>query len=150
MDKAKEIGVTFVFFGDEKGQIPLGCDRMIFCVDDRRAELINNADISDTVVFQYDTCTDREINRVAQIMTAVETEEISLEGSLTKNINLFALLNILGVEDLDLKKRWDSTKAYQSMAVPLGVSKTGVVYLDLHDKAHGPHGLVAGTTGAGK
>lgn len=150
VDKAKEIGVTFVFFGDEKGQIPLGCDRMIFCVDDRRAELINNADISDTVVFQYDTCTDREINRVAQIMTAVETEEISLEGSLTKNINLFALLNILGVEDLDLKKRWDSTKAYQSMAVPLGVSKTGVVYLDLHDKAHGPHGLVAGTTGAGK
>ena len=30
------------------------------------------------------------------------------------------------------------------------VKKTGIVYLDLHDKAHGPHGLVAGTTGSGK
>ena len=36
------------------------------------------------------------------------------------------------------------------MAAPLGVSKSGMVYLDLHDKAHGPHGLVAGTTGSGK
>lgn len=36
------------------------------------------------------------------------------------------------------------------MSAPLGVSKTGIVNLDLHDKAHGPHGLVAGTTGSGK
>ena len=37
------------------------------------------------------------------------------------------------------------------MAVPLGI-RTGdeIVYLDLHEKAHGPHGLVAGTTGSGK
>lgn len=37
------------------------------------------------------------------------------------------------------------------MAAPLGVkSKKEVVYLDIHEKAHGPHGLVAGTTGSGK
>ena len=36
------------------------------------------------------------------------------------------------------------------MAAPIGVTKSGIVYLDLHDKAHGPHGLVAGTTGSGK
>lgn len=83
-------------------------------------------------------------------LAPVEAEEISLEGSLTKNIDLFSLLNIISAEDLDLKKRWDSTRVYKSMAVPLGISKTGIVYLDLHDKAHGPHGLVAGTTGSGK
>ena len=37
------------------------------------------------------------------------------------------------------------------MAVPMGVdAKNDIVYLDLHEKAHGPHGLVAGTTGSGK
>lgn len=37
------------------------------------------------------------------------------------------------------------------MAVPLGVrSKDDIVYLDLDEKHHGPHGLVAGTTGSGK
>ncbi|MFZ2539568.1 MAG: type VII secretion protein EssC, partial [Oscillospiraceae bacterium] len=40
---------------------------------------------------------------------------------------------------------------YKSLAVPLGVrAKDDYVYLDLHEKAHGPHGLVAGTTGSGK
>ena len=37
------------------------------------------------------------------------------------------------------------------MKVPLGVrAGDEVVYLDLHEKFHGPHGLVAGTTGSGK
>ena len=36
------------------------------------------------------------------------------------------------------------------MAAPIGVAKSGMILLDLHDKAHGPHGLVAGTTGSGK
>ena len=37
------------------------------------------------------------------------------------------------------------------MAAPLGVKTKGeVVYLDLNEKHHGPHGLVAGTTGSGK
>jgi S-DNA-T family DNA segregation ATPase FtsK/SpoIIIE len=37
------------------------------------------------------------------------------------------------------------------MAVPLGINvKNEVVYLNLHEKYHGPHGLVAGTTGSGK
>ena len=34
------------------------------------------------------------------------------------------------------------------MAVPLGINvKNDVVCLNLHEKFHGPHGLVAGTTG---
>lgn len=150
VDKAKELGVTFVFFVDSKSEIPLGCDKIISLINETEADLIDVNGVSSTVSFKYDTCTDDEITKVTQIMTAIETEEISLEGSLTKNINLFQLLNILEVDDIDLKKRWALTKVYNSMAVPLGVSKTGIVYLDLHDKAHGPHGLVAGTTGSGK
>src|SRR5699024_8647909 len=60
---------------------------------------------------------------------------------------------IFTIEDLNLKERWESSKVFKSMAVPIGVkAKDEIVYLDLSDKsnAHGPHGLVAGTTGSGK
>ena len=68
-----------------------------------------------------------------------------------KNISLFELLNIVSVSDLDLQSRWNSSEVHKTMAAPLGVkTKDEVVYLDLHEKAHGPHGLVAGTTGSGK
>lgn len=66
---------------------------------------------------------------------------------------MFELLKIFAIEDLNLKERWENSKVFKSMAVPIGVKTKGeVVYLDLSDKAsaHGPHGLVAGTTGSGK
>lgn len=75
------------------------------------------------------------------------TEEISLERTLTKNISLFKLLNIIAVGDIDLTRNWNISQVFKFMAAPLSVSKSGIVELDLHDKAHGPHGLVAGTTG---
>lgn len=150
VNKAKELGVTFVFFGDKKDVIPMGCEQIISIIDDKKAELIDVTNVSRSRLFTYDTCTNKKMEQIAQIMAAVKTEEISLEGSLTKNITLFALLSILDVEDLNLQQRWNSAQVYNTMAVPLGVSKTGMVYLDLHDKAHGPHGLVAGTTGSGK
>ena len=84
------------------------------------------------------------------LLAPVYTEEISLESTLTKNISMFELLNIIAVDDIDLKSRWAKSQVYKSMSAPIGVSKTGIVALDLHDKAHGPHGLVAGTTGSGK
>lgn len=36
------------------------------------------------------------------------------------------------------------------LSVPIGMKESGVIELDLHEKADGPHMLVAGTTGSGK
>jgi S-DNA-T family DNA segregation ATPase FtsK/SpoIIIE len=60
-------------------------------------------------------------------------------------------LGILSVDDLEVDKRWETSEIYKSMAAPLGVNaKKEIVCLDLNEKHHGPHGLVAGTTGSGK
>lgn len=149
VDKAKQLGITFVFFAEDQTGIPQGCNKIINIYDDISAEIIDTENMESNK-FVFELTSNKEIAEITRVMAAIKTEEISLEGSLTKSISLFELLNIFGVEDLDLSKRWASTKVYNSMSVPLGVSKTGIVYLDLHDKAHGPHGLVAGTTGSGK
>ena len=53
--------------------------------------------------------------------------------------------------DLKVLSRWENHAPYQSLAVPIGLrGKDDLVYLNLHEKAHGPHGLIAGTTGSGK
>ena len=38
----------------------------------------------------------------------------------------------------------------ETLSVPIGVAADGLCALDAHEQAHGPHGLVAGTTGSGK
>lgn len=150
VSKAKDLGVTFVFFGDTVADIPQGCGYIVSIKDAQNATLINTQNGSEMSEFVYPNIQTAQAEAIVKLLAPVYTEEISLEGTLTKNISMFELLNILAVDDIDLKSRWEKSQVFKSMAAPLGVSKTGVVYLDLHDKAHGPHGLVAGTTGSGK
>lgn len=150
IDEAKELGVCFVFFGDRKSEIPMGCSFIIDILDGGRAALTDTSDSSKTCEFDYPRISDENAARIVRILAPVYTEEISLEGTLTKNISMFQMLNILAVDDIDLKANWERSQVFKSMSAPIGVSKNGIVYLDLHDKAHGPHGLVAGTTGSGK
>lgn len=150
IDKAKKLGITFIFFSESKNLIPIGCDFLIDIKDKHCANYIDCQDKRISRMFQYPHMLDEKANEIIRIMAPVYSEEISLEASLTKNISMFELLNIFTVDDLNLQERWNASKVYSSMAAPIGVSKTGLVELDLHDKAHGPHGLVAGTTGSGK
>ena len=150
VDKAKDLGITFVFFGDTVADIPQGCGYIVSSKDNKNATLINTQNRSETSEFVYPNIQTTQAEEIVKLLAPVYTEEISLEGTLTKNISMFELLNILAVDDIDLKSRWETSQVFKSMTAPLGVSKTGVVSLDLHDKAHGPHGLVAGTTGSGK
>ena len=150
VNNSKELGVTFVFFADQKSDIPLGCDYIINAVDNITGTLVETANRDHTSKFTYTNVSDKDFASVVKMLAPIYTEEISLEGTLTKNISLFELLNIIAVDDIDLENRWNTPRVFKSMSAPLGVSKTGIVNLDLHDKAHGPHGLVAGTTGSGK
>lgn len=150
VDEAGSLGITFVFFGRTQADITMGCTSVINIVDAQNAELTDANGKKASVEFEYPRISEKEMQDIIDIMAPVYTEELSLEGTLTKNISMFELLNIIAVDDIDLEKRWNGSQVSKSMAAPLGVSKSGVVYLDLHDKAHGPHGLVAGTTGSGK
>ena len=150
VDKAKEIGVTFIFFADRMSDIPTGCSYIVDIHDRQSAVLIDSQDYEKSTEFEYPHIDDSQAERIISILAPVYTEEISLESSLTKSYSMFEMLNILAVDDIDLGARWAASQADKSMAAPIGISKTGIVNLDLHDKAHGPHGLVAGTTGSGK
>lgn len=150
VDNAGGLGITFVFFGRTQADIPMGCTSVINIVDAQNAELSDATGKSSLIEFEYPRISEKETQDIIDILAPVYTEELSLEGTLTKNISMFEMLNIIAVDDIDIEKRWASTQVSKSMAAPLGVSKSGIVYLDLHDKAHGPHGLVAGTTGSGK
>ena len=149
VEKAKDLGVTFVFFGEKEADIPLGCGYIVEAKAEK-AMLISTTDSSKTVEFAYPVLETTDAKKIVDLLAPVYSEEISLEGTLTKSISMFEMLNILAVDDLNLEERWNKSQVFKSMAAPIGVTTNGLISLDLHDKAHGPHGLVAGTTGSGK
>lgn len=75
----------------------------------------------------------------------------NLKNTIPESISFMQLYKAKYTGELDIEKRWKENQSYKNMAVPLGVrGKDDIVHLNLHEKAHGPHGLIAGTTGSGK
>lgn len=148
---ASLLNATFVFFEQYREQLPLCCNEIIELADKQTGVLCRAENRNYRRSFWYEAVSDVSMEKLCKKLAPVYCEEITLESSLRKNISLFELLHIYSVEDIDLKGRWEKSQVYNSMAVPLGVNaKDEIVYLNLHEKAHGPHGLVAGTTGSGK
>ena len=55
------------------------------------------------------------------------------------------------IEQLNIQNRWKNNDPTKSLQAPVGLDRQHELFkLDLHEKFHGPHGLVAGMTGSGK
>lgn len=154
IESCNNYGFTFVFFEEYEEFLPKGCTEVIRLDGEQLGGvLLDKSNGDEKTHFEYKSIPNLVAENVALRLGAVTVEEVNLESELTKNISMYELLNIFAVDDLDLKERWANSQVYKSMAAPLGVkTKNEVVYLDISDKAnaHGPHGLVAGTTGSGK
>ncbi|MFD1850867.1 type VII secretion protein EssC [Oceanobacillus bengalensis] len=75
----------------------------------------------------------------------------NLKNSIPENVTFLDMYKVEKVGELNISSRWNTNESYKSLAVPLGLrGKEDIVQLNLHEKAHGPHGLIAGTTGSGK
>lgn len=72
-------------------------------------------------------------------------------ANLPGTVTLLELIGANELSEINVLEIWKQSKPFDTLAVPVGTGGGGKrLVLDLHEKAHGPHGLVAGTTGSGK
>ena len=70
---------------------------------------------------------------------------------LPNTLGFLQMYNVGRMEQLNILDKWKYNDSVLSLKAPLGVDPNGdEIYLDIHEKADGPHGLVAGSTGSGK
>ena len=70
---------------------------------------------------------------------------------LPKVYSFLEMYNVGNVNQLNILSRWKNNNIIGSLSAPVGINEQGELFkIDLHEKAHGPHGLVAGMTGSGK
>ena len=70
---------------------------------------------------------------------------------LPKSLTFLEMYNVSKIEQLNILNRWKTSNPVENLKTPIGVHADRELFmLDLHEKAHGPHGLIAGSTGSGK
>jgi len=150
VENAHRLGISFVYFKEYKENLPKYCEEIVeLSPGTGRVKL--KKDKQFIRAFTREQINNESIKFVCDRLAPVYCEKIALSSRLTSSITLFELLNIISPDNLNLKDRWSKSEVHKSMAAPLGVDAKGsIIDLDLHEKAHGPHGLVAGTTGSGK
>lgn len=147
----KSTGISLVLLYDEQKVLPKTCKHVL------------EVDEQGVIVHDY-TDDDRQEKRADSSMFFLENPEplfkslsgvkldvVAGKSTLPEQLTLFEMLEIGKPQHMDFINRWKKSNPTKTLAVPIGVDSEGnTIYLDVHEKAHGPHGLIAGSTGSGK
>lgn len=150
--RAAELHVVFVFWSEQREDQPIGCTVMVRLFNNQMGGVIVDMyDKNPDQPFQYQAVPDEVLEEVGRHLSPVYVSEISLASQLTDKYTLYDTLKISEPKAEQVLENWKAHSPQKSLSVPIGIaSNNALQYLDLHEKAHGPHGLVAGTTGSGK
>ena len=113
--------------------------KSIVITDDNQKSFI--ADFNDAIQLSF--CT----QQLANIPVPAEKGKYELPSS----ISLLELYGLGRIEQFNSLSRWSHNNPSVSLSVPIGIDQNNETFqMDIHEKAFGPHGLIAGTTGSGK
>lgn len=100
---------------------------------------------------RFEATTGERLARFAKNIAPVRIKEVVENSAIPTLVTFLETYHARRVEDLDIRYYWSENHAYNSVKATLGLKAGSAPFvLDISDKNHGPHGLIAGTTGAGK
>lgn len=92
-----------------------------------------------------------ELEQMARNFADIRVDELESTSEIPEMLDFFSMYDVKMLEEFQVENRWRKNRTYNSMKVLIGKKAGGAdCFLDVHEKYHGPHGLIAGTTGSGK
>jgi len=87
------------------------------------------------------------LDKISNIRLDISSQAYQLPDMIT----FLEMFRVSKAEHLNSLTRWTENNPIKSLKTEIGVLPSGdLFYIDLHEKFHGPHGIIAGTTGSGK
>ncbi len=147
----EKYGFGIFIMNDKIFNLPAECDNFIN-INYKSAEIFQNILNTNIQKFVVDFTTPLDMYEYSQKMANIPIEFNDDEnGSLVSKVGFLELYNVGKIEQLNILNRWKDSNPMLSLQSLIGLGKGGEkIYLDLHEKYHGPHGLIAGMTGSGK
>ncbi len=146
-----DAGFSIVSLSEELKDIP------------KEASIVVQLDAQNSKVFEKDDTHGKFISFVPDVINTdilsdlseklanIEIDLSDKNFSLPNMITFLEMFEVSKIEHLNILSRWKENNPTVTLQTPIGVDTAGnPFYLDLHEKYHGPHGLVAGMTGSGK
>ena len=151
LEERNNFGFSLLILENRLSKLPSQCTNFISIGDKNsgilKNDVVSNAQVKflDEIKYNYD------MMKCSYILSNVP---IYIENDNKRLPNIVTFLELFGVgqvEQLNSLNRWKNNDPTKSLKTIVGLNENSDPFiLDLHEKAHGPHGLVAGMTGSGK
>ena len=151
LDDGRSLGASLLLALPSVRDVPEGCEAWVDLEGEKRGLLCRKNEAR-TLAFEPDQISGKQANQIARGLAPIEVEEAGAASDLPGQVRLLDLIGRPDLEALDIESRWLSALTRPpSLQVVVG-AKAGrrSLVVDLKQSGHGPHGLIAGTTGSGK
>lgn len=143
------LGITTVLLASRCEDLPNACECIVENTSRFSGILYPMKDVRRPVAF--DLPQPEEMRRQAHTLSGLKVHELENGSDIPDQLDFLSMYGVRTLDQLHIADRWRKNRTYTSMRVPIGVKAGGALCcLDIHEKFHGPHGLIAGTTGSGK
>ena len=150
-ESENDLGFSLVLLEDRLSKLPSKCNNFINIGLKTSGVLQNSSETQEQITFTNEINETINMNELIPLLANVPIEFEYENNNLPSSISFLEMEKVGKVEQLSILNRWNTNDATSSLRAEIGMGEDGeLMYLDLHEKYHGPHGLIAGMTGSGK
>jgi len=153
-----ELGIYLIVLADQNSEIPDKCQAIVVIRSDGLVRYSVSGENRTDMVVEPDQAPLDQCKAYALRMAPLKLQVSSGRGEGETTLRLLEMLNQFkpgqnpNPLDFWIDPETNELSRIGKLVVPIGRRALGddILYLDLYEKVHGPHGLIAGTTGSGK
>jgi S-DNA-T family DNA segregation ATPase FtsK/SpoIIIE len=151
LSSSTQLNCSVIWLGDSLNQVPRQASAVIECADPQsgsRGRLWFTDPSLETRQVDLDGLgTETALEFARSLAPVTDTTSASATASIPRMAPLFSSLDVLEATPEWIAQNWNKNTSY-GLTAPIGIGAAGQFSIDL--VMHGPHGLIAGTSGAGK
>lgn len=145
-----DLGLSVIFAAEAKESFSNHINTLIRYINANQGDILIENKRAVQIPFTLDQHQLKDNETYARTLRTLD-HQVGMTNSIPERVSFLEMLDIQDINALPIKENWLTNASAKSLAAPIGLKgKKDIVSLNLHEKAHGPHGLLAGTTGSGK
>lgn len=145
------LGFTFITISNSMKNLPNKCEKFVEIGEKQSCILEKKLSSESQIVFNNEYEKNLDMNAISVRLSNVPLLTKDGLSVLPTSLSFLDMYGVGKIEQLNILNRWQTNNPVTSLSTPIGVHADGEQFkLDLHEKFHGPHGLIAGSTGSGK
>ncbi|KGX91112.1 cell division protein FtsK [Pontibacillus halophilus JSM 076056 = DSM 19796] len=148
--ESSHLGMSVIFGAEAKESLSDNVHTLVRYINPDEGDILIQEKKAVRIPFELDTHEQSHNEDYARLLRTLH-HQVGMTNSIPDSVSFLEMLNVSDVNEIPIESNWTTRETAKSLAVPIGLKgKEDYVELNLHEKAHGPHGLLAGTTGSGK